>query len=119
MKLKNEGRKLRDGHKHSTSGFSTKEETKYKSVWERTGKAGRREGGKLEKALDFFRRKHILSGIHAPHKKKELLRGSSRSNPMYIYLKKEIIMKQEVNIQGKERPLYQPRNPRLNCIAIK
>lgn len=88
MKLKNEGRKLRDGHKHSTSGFSTKEETKYKGVWERTGKTGGREGGKLEKALDFFRRKHTLSGIRAPSKKKELLRGSSRSNPMYSYLKK-------------------------------
>lgn len=118
MKLKNEGRKLRDGHKNSTSGFSTKAETKYKSGKGQVKLGGGGEGSWRKLWVSSEENTHTFR-YPCPTQEKELLRGISRSNPMNSYLKKEIIMKQKVNIQGKERPLYQPGNPRLKCIAIK
>lgn len=55
-------------------------------------------GLKLEEAWNFFKRKVlILSDIHVPSKRKELLRVSSRSNSMNSHLKKEIIINQKVS----------------------
>lgn len=56
---------------------------KYRSVWQWTGKAT------WVWSWNFFKRKVlILSGIHVPSKRKELLRESSRSNSMNTSRKK-------------------------------